>query len=278
LVNIIFEGNHGVYAGGIYCSGSSPTLIGCTFWNNTAEIQGGAMRCTRASPVVISCTFVGNHAPQASGGIFCDDNASLIIENTIIAFNGDAEAVFCAGASQVTSTCCDVYGNGVDWDGCLEGQWGVDGNIWEDPMFCDYPNGDFGLLEGSPCAPFSEPNTECDLIGAWPVGCQASEAPWPPDAGASIALRPAVPNPSGSVTRLTYVVPRSPTAHPVELSIYDAAGRLVRRLVHGTQPAGLHESTWDGKNESGLAVGNGVYFQRFRWNGTVLSRPITLLR
>jgi hypothetical protein len=65
-----------------------------------------------------------------------------------------------------------VYGNaGGDWVGCIEDQYGINGNISEDPLFCDPETGDFRLQEGSPCGPFSPPNEECDLIGAWPVGC-----------------------------------------------------------------------------------------------------------
>jgi hypothetical protein len=152
-------------------------LIGCTFWNNTAEIQGGGMRCTLASPTLVSCTFVGNQAPQACGGIFCNDGSSLTIENTILAFNGDAQAIFCAGASEVMLTCSNIYGNeGGDWVGCIASQYGINGNISEDPLFCDPENGDFTIRSDSPCAPFSPPNAECDLIGAWPVGCEPPTA------------------------------------------------------------------------------------------------------
>ncbi|MCK4415324.1 MAG: hypothetical protein KAY32_17455 [Candidatus Eisenbacteria sp.] len=52
---------------------------------------------------------------------------------------------------------------------CLEGQLGVDGNIWADPLFCDREGGDFRLELGSPCAP--EANPDCGVIGALPVGC-----------------------------------------------------------------------------------------------------------
>jgi len=47
----------------------------------------------------------------------------------------------------------------------------VDGNISEDPIFCDPQNADFQLAANSPCTPFAPLNPECDLIGAWPVAC-----------------------------------------------------------------------------------------------------------
>jgi hypothetical protein len=96
------------------------------------------------------------------------------LENTIIAFNDLGEAILCAdGNSSAHLTCCDLYGNeGGDWVGYIEDQYGINGNISEDPLFCDPESGDFTLHEDSPCAPFTPPNEECDLIGAWPVGCE----------------------------------------------------------------------------------------------------------
>jgi hypothetical protein len=85
--------------------------------------------------------------------------------------NGSAIGFGGSGTTAVL-TCCDLYGNeGGDWVGPISGQYGIDGNICEDPLFCDPTNMDFTLHADSPCAPFTPPNPECDLIGAWPVGC-----------------------------------------------------------------------------------------------------------
>ena len=62
---------------------------------------------------------------------------------------------------------------GGDWVGPLAGQYGHDGNICVDPLFCAPEGGDFRLQEDSPCAP----GGECDRIGAWPVGCGACSIP-----------------------------------------------------------------------------------------------------
>jgi hypothetical protein len=92
----------------------------------------------------------------------------IMIRNTIIAFSTEGEGV----GGWVTAECCDIYGNaGGDWVGTIAGQLGQEGNIWLDPLFCDPDNGDFTLRCTSPCAPFTPPNEECDLIGAWPIGC-----------------------------------------------------------------------------------------------------------
>lgn len=75
-------------------------------------------------------------------------------------------------SDEVVLTCCDIYGNeGGDWTGLIAAQYGINGNISEDPLFCDPESGDLRLQENSPCTPFTPPNPDCDLIGAWPVGC-----------------------------------------------------------------------------------------------------------
>jgi hypothetical protein len=69
--------------------------------------------------------------------------------------------------------CTDIYGNaGGDWVGTIADQADIDGNLSENPSFCDPDIGDFTLAENSPCAPAQQP--ECDLIGAWGVGCGAT--------------------------------------------------------------------------------------------------------
>lgn len=95
---------------------------------------------------------------------------TVLIGNTIVAFSSSGEAI--SGSSGIRLSCCDLFGNaGGDWVGTIEDQYGTNGNISKDPLFCDPQHVDFTLQLGSPCAPFSPPNRECDLIGAWPVGC-----------------------------------------------------------------------------------------------------------
>jgi len=49
-------------------------------------------------------------------------------------------------------------------------------------------------------------------------------------------------------------------AGPVRLAVHDAAGRLLRVLVEGALPAGVHELAWDGRDGQGRSVAAGVYF------------------
>ena len=48
----------------------------------------------------------------------------------------------------------------------------------------------------------------------------------------------------------------------MKLSVFDPLGRQVRALVKGPLPAGLHQLSWDGRDDAGRAVGSGVYLLR----------------
>jgi flagellar hook assembly protein FlgD len=47
--------------------------------------------------------------------------------------------------------------------------------------------------------------------------------------------------------------------------VYDAQGRRVRNLLTGeTYPAGRHTVRWDGTDDTGRALGSGVYLFRMQ--------------
>ncbi len=56
--------------------------------------------------------------------------------------------------------------------------------------------------------------------------------------------------------------PSLPTS--VELTVFDALGRTVRRLVHDRRGTGSHEVQWDGRDDLGRPVGCGMYAYRLR--------------
>ena len=178
LRNVLFSNNqawatYDYNGGGIYCRNSSPVLTYVTFEDNRAE-YGAALYCGNGSnPTLLQVTISGN-VSDANFAVYCDDS-SPVLENTIIAFNSTGQVISCVGSSSPLLTCCDIYGNaGGDWVGCIAGQYGVSGNISEDPLFCGELNPDepLSLRGDSPCAPGG--NSECGLIGAWGVGCEAT--------------------------------------------------------------------------------------------------------
>lgn len=174
------------YGGAVIASdGASPSFTNCLFIGNHAALDGGALFFTEdTAPTMVSCTLCFNSAGRWGGGILCKYTQFSVL-NTIIAYCTNGDAVYCGTSGAVNLSCCDVYGNADgDWIGCISGQYGVDGNISEPPLFCDPDSGDFTLDEISPCAPDNSPQA-CGLIGALPPGCahagvppQGQEATW----------------------------------------------------------------------------------------------------
>jgi hypothetical protein len=62
------------------------------------------------------------------------------------------------------------------------------------------------------------------------------------------------------------------------LIVFDASGRKVRTLLSGDFSPGEHTSPWDGRDDAGRVVRQGVYFAQLRLGQGVQTRRIALLR
>jgi len=82
-----------------------------------------------------------------------------------------------------------------------------------------------------------------------------------------------LPNPFGGSTRIEFDLSRPARA---SLGVYDAAGRLVRRLLEEARPAGRHDIVWDGRGHDGRDVPSGIYWARLETDGA--SRSIRMVR
>jgi hypothetical protein len=70
-------------------------------------------------------------------------------------------------------------------------------------------------------------------------------------------LSPAAPNPAVASTAIRFRIGKPAT---VTLTIHDLVGRRVRCLLEARPlPAGPHTTLWDGRNDGGSPVANGVY-------------------
>ncbi len=93
---------------------------------------------------------------------------------------------------------------------------------------------------------------------------------------AAIRLLGARPNPAVSSTTLRF---RTPDPHPVTLRLFNADGRLVRKLIDGeTYEVGqMIEVKYDGRDDAGRRVGAGVYFCELRTSSGVTGQRLVLL-
>lgn len=243
----ILDRNDAQWGGGIQCTGGLLTATGCTFSGNSAYRQGGGIRSFGAV-TLRACTF---HANSGFGSGLYLDGTTLDAQATIIS-GGNAYAVRTNGTVSATLACCDLYGNvGGDWWGLIAGQLGQNGNICADPLFCDLAAGDYHLDPDSPCRPHPPVNPDCDIMGAWTVGCTSAAE----DATLAIrtpALRLIGPNPSSGSVRLALTA-----VGPTRIEILDVTGRCVRTLRCSAE--GTETIAWDGLDERGARLPSGIY-------------------
>ncbi len=83
------------------------------------------------------------------------------------------------------------------------------------------------------------------------------------------------PNPTTGSTNISYQLPAK--TH-VSLTVYNAAGRVVRSLVNGLVDPGCYEVAWDGRDSIGMKVSSGVYFYRLTAGHFEASRKMVVLR
>ncbi len=85
-----------------------------------------------------------------------------------------------------------------------------------------------------------------------------------------------LPNPSSGAFSIRF---GPTTGEIVEVSVFDVAGRLVRRLGEGSHGPGARSVHWDGRSDLGEPVGSGIYLLRFRSAGGMEgSRALIVIR
>lgn len=83
------------------------------------------------------------------------------------------------------------------------------------------------------------------------------------------------PNPFNPRTEISFGLAQD--GH-VSLQIYNVMGQLVRTLVNGPLAAGRYTCAWNGCDDRGGPLANGIYFYRLRAPGFVETRKMTLMR
>jgi len=255
-------GNFATTAAGIWTEKGHSDLF--VEGNIFAENAGAAIVVSDYDPgsflSTVNNTIVGN-----SDGILLEFGQEAIVKNNIIVGNGTgiARGYFI----EFSSTYNDVWGNDVNYADCSPGE----GDISEDPLFEGGIPFGYDLTADSPCIDAGDPASPPD-----PDGTRADmgaryyhQTPAAVDPVSALASLSVGPNPFRDGVVFSLDVRNVPS--PIEITIYDVAGRLVRllRFEHGgTGPAAFH---WDGRSSSGERVTSGIYFCRVT-AGYVLAR------
>jgi hypothetical protein len=163
-MNCVVSGNSGYRGGGIlwYGGWGTTTIANCTINGNKAEHDGGGVWCSHHSNMVVTnCILWGNtasHGNQIAVGSPQDDSDASTLTITYSDAQGGKDDAYVKPGSELN------WGIGnIDADPCFveAGYWDVNG-FWIE--------GDYRLLEGSPCIDSGDPNhqpgpNETDLDG-----------------------------------------------------------------------------------------------------------------
>jgi hypothetical protein len=130
----------------------------------------------------------------------------------------------------------------------------------------------FALVAGSSLAALLQSSDVAQAVYRYGVADVPPEGVEPATA---LGLRSA-PNPFRGSANIEFALPGS---GPVELTVFDVAGRRIRELLTEGAPrsAGRHTIAWDGRDERGQPVADGVYFVRLRTPQGNLTRSLLRL-
>jgi len=81
------------------------------------------------------------------------------------------------------------------------------------------------------------------------------------------ALMQNFPNPFAATTTVAFTVGGQGAASAVRIDVFDAKGRLVRKLLDAELTPGPYAVSWDGRDDSGAPCSGGVYFYRLTVEG-----------
>jgi hypothetical protein len=106
-------------------------------------------------------------------------------------------------------------------------------------------------------------------------GVTAVEVSTPQRLPEMYALKQNMPNPFNPQTTITWQIPSDGW---VTLSVYNTSGQLLRTLVKGSVKAGSYTSIWDGRDNKGRVVANGIYLYTLESGRYSETKRMTLLK
>lgn len=196
------------YGGGIYCYGSSPTIVNnflvlnacaphrggpalyCGYGSN-ARIYGNLICLSDGAAAIflhVECNarVVNNTVCDNNwGGLSIQGNSHAYVKNNIF-YKNAPYGIHASVGGTAFITCNDVFGQENNYAGDLEDRTGINGNISCDPMFCNvgpsYPyHRNYYLADTSCCvgAVCGFLANRAGTIGAFGIGCPNPNMPYP---------------------------------------------------------------------------------------------------
>lgn len=175
-----FQNFSGAYGGAIFGNYYQIfTIKNSVFYNNNARYLGGAIYCSGVGLHIENCTFANNSTGDPHGTITITGGHPTII-NTIIAHSENSSAFISLPFASVYPNydiqCSNIYGNqNGDWVGHIVSQEHINGNMSEDPLFCDTATGDLHINDMSFCNAIHPLNSCGTQIGFYGVNCSGCD-------------------------------------------------------------------------------------------------------
>ncbi|MCK4339660.1 MAG: T9SS type A sorting domain-containing protein [Candidatus Cloacimonetes bacterium] len=280
---------------------SNPILINTKIVNNN-DYQTSGIHIYNGSedegPILINCTICDNsNCSKGTIRQLWDTNVTLI--NCILRNNAQYEIWFDyqGNPNTVTISYTNIEDsiNAINTNNNGTIHW-LEGNIDSIPQFVGGDPFRYELTEGSPCIDAGTPDTtglnlpELDLagnpriyngiidMGAYEWQGQGIDEP---DTSFihKLYLFQNKPNPFSSSTKITFISADYERIKDYKLSIYNARGQLIRTYNGKRDNFWVKtDIVWDGTDEDGNKVPNGVYFYKLSYGENSVTKKMILVR
>jgi len=91
----------------------------------------------------------------------------------------------------------------------------------------------------------------------------------------NVSLNQNIPNPFSNETRIYFNIEK---ANKIELSIYNIYGQRIKTLLNKTLKKGEHFVDWNGSDNHGNIVSDGIYFYTLKINKKRISKKLIYIR
>lgn len=299
----VIENTAGQGGGMRFRDNANPIISNCTIKWNISSGAGGGIYCNNADPEISYTSIIANVANEGGDAVYLKINCEANFMNTTFVSNGSPEsdtssAVFCVTNCSALFTKAILWGNlgpeiefsstsnpnfvTVNYSDLEDGQNGIvtndngtiswlDGNINENPLFCNSWDWDFSLAEDSPCVGTGLDGTN---MGAFNVGCGPMMS-INDDLPNQFNLKQNYPNPFNPITTIEYSI-EIPSI--VNLTIFNLKGERIRSLIQARQNPGNWSIKWNGLDEYKTPVSTGIYIYKLTVGEKSQNRKMFLLK
>ncbi len=296
--NCMFIGNSSDYGGGAihFYSAENTRMVNTLFYDNVVNISSGGAISTGAmngnSLIFTNCTFVKNRVESiySRGPAMNLAYAKAMLTNCIVYNNivtyGDE--IFIDVAAECEAHYNDMTEpNSIDFTGS--------NNINQNPMFQDEDNGDFHLMQNSPCIDTGIAYyTMENYIGEEVVTVDLSPEEYSgtaPDLGcfefiqsisndnvlsSDLIKLSNYPNPFNPQTTIYFDLPQN--VYNAKIKIYNFKGEFIKDYDLSNCNRTANQVIWDGLDYRGNSVGSGIYFYRLITDKNIITKKMILLK